>query len=459
MRTVCDQPTLWEAILPPEMLGVPGELGSVDRLLDDPRFFEPFRAHFDPAFGRPSIPIETYLRLMFLKFRYRLGYETLCREVADSISWQRFCRIPLGGRVPHPTTLMKITTRCGPEVVEQLNEALVVKMVEARLVRTNRVRVDTTVVEANLAYPTDSGLLTKAVGRIGRLVERIHDAGAARRTRVADHRGVARRHAHSIGVWLRRRTGQAKDEVLRITGQIADLAEEAADSARRVVVNARRHLARNPHQAKAGRLRRMIGDLEELIGVTRRVVDQARIRVGGGMPPGASRVVSLHEPDARPIRKGRLSRPVEFGYQAQVADNDDGIVLDYTVEIGNPPDADQIVPAVDRIKQRTGRAPEAVTADRGYGIARVERELGDLGVDTVAIPRTGRPPPARLARQAEADFVELIRWRTGAEGRISTLKRDYGWRRTHLTTITGARTWCGHGILAHNLTKLARLTA
>ena len=111
--TVNDQPTLWDSILPPELLVLPVELGRVDALLDDPVFFAPFAAYFDARIGRPSIPMETYLRLMFLKFRYRLGYESLCREVSDSISWQRFCRIPFGTRVPHPTTLMKITTRCG----------------------------------------------------------------------------------------------------------------------------------------------------------------------------------------------------------------------------------------------------------------------------------------------------------------------------------------------------------
>ena len=114
-RTVNDQPTLWDSILPSELLVLPAELGRVDALLDDPVFFAPFAAYFDARIGRPSIPMETYLRLMFLKFRYRLGYESLCREVADSISWQRFCRIPFGTRVPHPTTLMKITTRCGDD--------------------------------------------------------------------------------------------------------------------------------------------------------------------------------------------------------------------------------------------------------------------------------------------------------------------------------------------------------
>ena len=90
-RTVNDQPTLWDAILPAELLVLPAELGRVDELLDDPVFFAPFATYFDARIGRPSIPMETYLRLMFLKFRYRLGYESLCREVGDSISWQRFC--------------------------------------------------------------------------------------------------------------------------------------------------------------------------------------------------------------------------------------------------------------------------------------------------------------------------------------------------------------------------------
>src|SRR6478672_8499701 len=156
-RTVNDQPTLWDSILPPELLVLPLELSRVDALLDDPAFFAPFVAYFDARIGRPSIPMETYLRLMFLKFRYRLGYETLCREVTDSISWQRFARIPFGTRVPHPTALMKITTKCGDATVAALNEALLAKAATEKLLRVNRVRADTTVVPAAVAYPTDSG--------------------------------------------------------------------------------------------------------------------------------------------------------------------------------------------------------------------------------------------------------------------------------------------------------------
>jgi transposase, IS5 family len=154
LRTVCDQPTLWESLLPVEALVMPTELVRVDALLDDARFFAPYGMFFHATLGRPSIPIETYLRLMFLKYRYRLGFESLCREVTDSIGWQRFCRILLGGRVPHPTTLMKITTRCGQVAVDGLNEALLARAVEAKVLKTNRVRADTTVVEANVAYPS-----------------------------------------------------------------------------------------------------------------------------------------------------------------------------------------------------------------------------------------------------------------------------------------------------------------
>jgi IS5 family transposase len=112
-RTVSDQVSLWEAVLPLELFSLPDELARVDALLDDPVFFAPFAPFFDLRIGRPSTPMETYLRLMFLKFRYRLGYESLCRQVGDSITWRRFCRIALDGAVPHPTTLMKLNTRYG----------------------------------------------------------------------------------------------------------------------------------------------------------------------------------------------------------------------------------------------------------------------------------------------------------------------------------------------------------
>jgi transposase, IS5 family len=330
-RTLGDQPSLWQSILPEEVRRVPDELARVDALLDDPAFFASFVPYFDPRIGRPSTPMETYLRLMFLKCRYRLGYQSLCREVSDSITWRVFCRIGLEVSVPHPTTLMKLTTRCGAAAVEGLNETLLAKAAEAKLLRTNRVRADTTVVPANVSYPTDSGLLAKAVRRIAATGQRIRAAGGATRTRVRDRSRSAGKRAHDIASKLRLRTAAGRDEakavVLTVTGELVELAETAAELR-----------ARGGHDEVAGRRRgrlvRAVNDLAELLVATRQIAAQTRQRVSGQIPDGATRRVSLHDAHARPIAKGRLGKPVEFSHKAQVTDNDDGIVLDHTVGLG-----------------------------------------------------------------------------------------------------------------------------
>ena len=456
LRTISPQTSLWEAILPDVALRMPAELEAVDALLDDPAFLEPYRKHFDPIWGRPSTPIETYLRMMYLKHRYHLGYETLCREVGDSIAWMRFCRIPFGAPVPHPTTLMKITTRCGEDVVEALNDALLKKAAAARVLKLDKARADSTVVPANVTYPTDSGLLAKAIARIAGLVERIHAAGGATRTRVRDRRRAAGRRARSIAAHLKLRNDEAKEAVRAITAELADLAELAATEAQAVVANARRKLAREGLDA-SGRLGSLVAELKTLMARTAQVVDQTRTRLSGTTPEGATRLVSLHDPDARPIAKGRLGKPVEFGYKAQVIDNADGIVLDYKVMVGNPADAGLLAPAVGRIKSLLGKVPRALTADRSYGEAAVEAELQGLGVKKVAIPRKGKPSAARREVEHRRGFRNLVKWRTGCEGRISHLKHGGGWDRTLLDGIGGAETWCGLGVFVQNGIKIARL--
>jgi len=416
--------------------------------------------------------------LMFLKFRYRLGYESLCREVTDSITWRRFCRIGLDGLVPHPTTLMKLTTRCGSAAVDGLNEALLAKAAEAKLLRTTRIRVDTTVVAANVVYPTDSGLLARAVRRIAATGRRIQAAGGAVRTRVRDRSRAAGRRAHEIAAKLRTRSAAGREEVpavvRRVSGELAELATTAAEEAQRLLVNAKRALRRARAKAdelrkcgvreaaagrRRGRLARAVNELSGLLDVTRQIVAQTRQRAAGVTPDGATRRVSLHDPDARPIAKGRLGRPVEFGHKAQMVDSDDGVVLDHSVEQGNPPDAPQRAPAVARVTKRAGRTPGTVTADRGYGEAKVDQQLYDLGVKTVVIPRRGTPSQARRAEEHRKAFRRTIKWRTGAEGRISHLKRSYGWDRTRIDGTEGTRIWTGHGVLAHNLVKISALAA
>jgi len=422
-RTVGDQPSLWEAVLPEELRRLPAELAGVDVLLDDPVFFAPFLSFFDPRIGRPSTPMETYLRLMFLKFRYRLGFESLCREVSDSIAWRQFCRIGIDQPVPHPTTLMKLTTRCGSVAVEGLNEALLAKAAEAKLLRCTRVRVDTTVVPSNVAYPTDSGLLAKAVRRIAATGRRIQAARGAVRTRLRDRSRAAGKRAHAVASKLRSRSAAGRDEAMaavkKANAELAGLAETAARDAQRLLANAKRALRRARVQAaerkaggahdpaagrRRGRLVRAVQDLDELLVAARRIAAQTRQRMSGITPDGSTRRVSLHDPDARPIAKGRLGKPVEFGHKAQVVDNDDGIVLDHDVQPGNPADAARLEPAVKRVIRRTRRKPRTVAADRGYGEQGVDDALHDLGIRDVVIPRKGRPSKARQAEEHRRAF-------------------------------------------------------
>lgn len=456
------QPSLWDSVLPAEVRRMSPLLEQVDRWLDDAAFFGPFREHFSAALGRPSIPMEVYLRMMFLKFQYKLGYESLCREVSDSISWRIFCRLDLDRSVPAPSTLSKITTRCGEEAVLRLNEALLARADATKLVRTGKVRADTTVVSANVEYPTDSGLLARAVRRVGRLVRRIKAAGGATRTGFCDATEEATARVHAIGAKLKLRGAEAKQQaqatVLRLTGELADLAQRATDAAAPVLANARQALKRVTGRQR-GLLGKAINELTTLTARARQVVAQTRRRVAGQKVDSATRVVSLHEPDARPIKKGRLGKPVEFGSKAQVLDNQDGLILDYEVKTGNPPDAEQLVPAVKRVQNRLGRALEQVAADRGYSETSVEKELEELGVQTVVIPRKGKPGKARQALEHSPEFRDLVKWRTGCEGRISHLKRRYGWDRSLVTGRGRTATWCGYGVLAHNLVKVARLEA
>jgi transposase, IS5 family len=445
LRTVGPQGSLFELLLPAGMRVLSGELADVDRLLDDRRFFAPFRRFFDLREGRPSIPIETYLRLMFLKYRFGLGYERLCTLVADSITWRRFCHIGLEAAVPDESTIRKLTRRCGPELIDSLNRELLAAAHQRGQVDLDRVRADTTVVEADIKYPTDSGLLTSAVCRIASRLRRLRAAGV--KVTFVDRTAAARAHQHSIGVWLRRRSDEAKTEVLAITGELADLAAAAVAEAAKVL----------SYQARRRRVRRMLEDLTVLVELTMRVIDQARVRVQGDQPPGATRLVSLHEPDARPIRKGRLGKPVEFGYKAQVVDNPDGLIIDHSVHIGNPADNELLRPAIERLTTQLGVAPSLVTADRGYWDSTIETDLAAAGVTTVVIPRTGRPSTARARIEHADEFVETVKWRTGSEGRVSHLKRDWSWRRTRLRGHPGARIWCAHGVFAHNLVKLVQL--
>ena len=450
LRETDPQTTIWELLLPEEAKRLPAELQAVDAYLDDECFIAPWRALFSTRLGRPSVPVDTLLRLLYLKHRYQLGYESLCREVADSISWRRFCRIALDRPVPHPTTLVKLVRRAGPEVIEELNATLVAKLAQDRLLRGRKLRVDTTVVEADIDYPTDANLLEHAVRKLGGLVRRVKARGAASRTRFRDRGRAAGRRMKRLARTLRRRTGVAMAEVDRLTGEVARIARQSLGEVQAVARSARRALARRPGDGWLGRL---VGELEETMTATGRLLAQTDQRLAGDrvIP---DRLVSLSDPDARPIRKGKPRHPTQFGYTLLVAEDERGFIADHQLQRGNPPDAPQLVPAVERVVAVTGRPPGTVVADRGFGTAANDQALVALGVRRIGLQRNGTPGKARLEHERTRRFRRLRNWRVGIEARISHLKRSFGLRRTRLRRLGGARTWVGLGIFAYNLQRM-----
>jgi IS5 family transposase len=450
LRETDPQTTIWELLLPEEAKRLPAELARVDAYLDDERFIAPWRALFSARLGRPSVPVDTLLRLLYLKHRYGLGYESLCREVADSISWRRFCRIGLDRPVPHPTTLVKLVRRAGPEVIEELNTALLHKLAGGKLLRARKLRVDTTVVEADIDYPTDADLLEHAVRKLGGLVRRVKARGAASRTRFRDRGRAAGRRMKRLARTLRRRSGVAMAEVDRLTGEVAQIARQSLREVQAVLRNARGGLARRPGD---GRLARLVGELAETIAATGRLLAQTDQRLAGNRVI-ADRLVSLADPDARPIRKGKPRHPTQFGYSLLLAEDERGFIADHQLQQGNPPDAPQLVPAVQRVIGVTGRAPGTVVGDRGFGTTGNDQAVAALGVKRVGLQRTGTPGKARLALERTRAFRRLRNWRVGIEARISHLKRGFGLRRTRLRRLGGARTWVGLGIFAYNLQRM-----
>jgi transposase, IS5 family len=254
---------------------------------------------------------------------------------------------------------------------------------------------------------------------------------------------------------LRRRTGVAMAEVDRLTGEVARIARHTLEQMQVVAGNARRAVTRRPGD---GRLGRLVGELDETIGQTHRLLAQTDQRLAGNrvIP---DRLVSLADPDARPIRKGKPQHPTQFGYTMLVVEDERGFICDHQLQQGNPPDAPQLVPAVERVVQVTGRVAATVVGDRGFGTAANDRAPAERGVVRVGLQRKGILSPAGAALERTRPFRRLRNWRVGIEARISHLKRGFGLRRTRLRRLPGAKTRAGLGIFAYNLQRMTVVAA
>jgi transposase, IS5 family len=444
---------LWDELLPLEVKQLPADLAALDELLGDPALLAPIAARWEQAArerGRPSLAIETYVRLMVIKQRCGWGYETLVHEVSDSLHLRRFCRIALDARMPDESTVRKLTRRLGPEVVNEITRALISKATREKRFRARAVRIDSTVIEADVKYPTDAGLASHGVRALAREGRKLAANIGDTTTRIRDRSRAMGRTLRAISRTIRRRSGEAKAEVLKLTEQTGKLLERSVREAHRLAATARRKARGRGAQAKL----RQAAKLEELADRCSKVAEQIRKRVAG--EPISDRLISLADPDARPIRKGKLGKPNEFGYVTQFAEVTQntkrgarGFVLPPASAPGNPTEDTLLLTTIAELG-RLGLSPREVALDGGFNVGPTSDALASLAPERVFISGRQQPGSRRTQRRMQ-------RYRTGAEGRISHLKRGYGLRRSRLKGDEGQRTWTGWGALAYNLDTYTRL--
>jgi len=454
--------SLWDEVLPEKLRELPDDLARMDGLLQDETLLAPIEAHWRReaeargrsarGHGRPTIAMQRYLRLMLLKHRYGWGYETLMREVSDSFHLRRFCLIPLNERVPDESTVRKLTRRLGAETVAELSRLVIGKAPRETRFRARAVRIDSTVVEADVRYPTDSGLAADGVRTLAREGKRLQAKAAGTVVRMRDRSRAVGKRLRAISRSLRRRTGAAKAEVLALTGQTGRLLAASVKEARAVAAEARgKALAlHRSHKAKrtAARILAGAGRLETLAERGEKVVEQIRRRLAG--EPIRDRLVSLFDPDARPIRKGKLRSPTEFGYVEQLAEvtphtkrGTRGFLLPPTSALGNPGE-NELLPQTVAELTRLRLSPREVALDGGFQTKASEQALAPLAPERIHIAGRASPDSKRTQRR-------LARYRTGAEGRISHLKRRHGLRRSRLKGAEGHQTWTGWATFTYNV--------
>jgi IS5 family transposase len=407
--------------------------------------------------GRKGTPAEVVLRLLVLKHLQHWSYATLEREVRANLIYRDFTRIG-GEPVPDAKTMVRLGQALGPELVHQLHARIVQLAREERVVTGRRMRLDTTVVETNIHYPTDSSLLGDGARVLTRTMQQIQTevgpVGTAVRNRLRSvtHRlieiGKASR-GRGAATLERQQAGYQKLMAItqRILGQATRVAQEVRQGIKRASTLLGQVLVEGLAQ-----------HLDAVSALTRRVLAQTQARVFDGNTHFKGKLLSLFETATEAIRKGKAAKPTEFGKLVKIQEAEHQVVTDYAVYPERPTDQSLLLPAIEQHKQMCARVPELVAADAGFFSAANEQQAQEAGVQKIAIPNKQTRSPARWAFQRERWFKRAQRWRVGCEGRISVLKRRHGLVRCRYKGSAGMERWVGLGVIANNLLAIARVT-
>jgi IS5 family transposase len=426
------QMSFGDGFIDPSLFELDNELKRVDALLSQKEFLTPFEEVFNETMGRPGTPITVYLRMQFLKYRYGLSYEEVEREVTERIPWRIFCHLTLQDKVPDATTLIKLNQRFGDERLAMLNKALVKHLVKTKAIRPRKIRIDSTTIETHITYPTDIGLLHQVVKALTR-----HAKGAG--LKISNHVRSTKKALAQLGASLKSKNKGQKAQLKKTLQRTMDLATDTVKQCQKAI-------------------RQSSKDTPETFKQDLRIAEDILVQTEQklqGVQSIPERIVSLYDPKARPIRKGKLKKPNEFGRTLQLVQDSSGVILDHELQHGNPSDKTQLLPLVKKFKKRFGRAPSELAADKGYYSQENIQRLQSLKVKRIAIAKIGRLSQQEKRKQHSKWFKRLQRFRCGIEAGISMLKRCFSLGDLQVRGTKATAVCVNWAIFSYNLWQMA----
>jgi len=434
---------------------------SADQVLDDDQLLTTVyealakRRPKSRTRGRLGTPAEVVLRLLLLKHIRNWSYEVVEREVRANLVYRSFTRVG-GGKVPDDTVMNKWALALGPEVVEDLHKRVVAIAQEHKVIAGRKMRVDTTVVETNIHYPTDSSLLGDGVRVLTRAMKRITaiagDAGAKLRDR---SRSVKYRMLE-IGRAARSKGGAGKEKLQQGYQKLLAATSRVVGQAKRFSREVAAGVKKSADVFKQAALEGLRKELDTMAPRVKQVMQQTRARIFGGDTHVSEKLLSMFEPSTEVIRKGKASKPAEFGKMVKIQEAENQIVTSYEVYEQRPSDSALLIPAIESHEKQLGRVPRLVAADAAFHSASNEKAAHEKGVKRVCIPNRKTKSAERKKEQKKRWFRNGQKWRTGCEGRISVLKRRHGLNRCRDKGDRGMQRWVGFAVIADNLINIGK---
>jgi transposase, IS5 family len=408
--------------------------------------------------GRLGTPAEIVLRMLLLKHIRNWSFRVVEREVRTNLLYREFTRV-YAGKVPDAKSLGRQALALGPDVIQQIHQRMVELAVENKVVRGSKMRVDTTVVETNIHYPTDSSLLGDGDRVLTRLMKKVTVIAGAVGTKVRDSMRNVQRRVAEIARASRAKGEKGKERMVPLYRKLLDTTSRVMRQANHFSDEIASGVKRSPDVLKQAALEGLKREIDSMLVTIGKVVNQTNARVFGGDTHVEGKILSVFETSTEVIRKGKASKPTEFGKMVKVQEAENQIVIDYTVYDEKPSDSDLLIPSIEAHQARMGRVPDLAAADAGFYSAKNITKAEEMGVKRVSVPNRSTKSAARRQHQKQRWFKKGQKWRTGCEGRISLLKRRHGLRRSLYKREAGMKRWVGLGVIADNLINIGRALA